>query len=54
MRAAEMRNKRLVVTDLPGTRVCSRPSLVRADGPRTVGYSTPTLHAKILVEPWPA
>jgi threonine dehydrogenase-like Zn-dependent dehydrogenase len=25
-----------------GTRVCSRPSLVRADGPRTVGYSNDT------------
>src|SRR5258706_10631955 len=26
----------------PGTRVCSRPSLIRADGPRTVGYSNDT------------
>jgi threonine dehydrogenase-like Zn-dependent dehydrogenase len=26
----------------PGTRVCSRPSLVRPDGPRTVGYSNDT------------
>ena len=26
----------------PGTRVCSRPSLIRADGPRTVGYSHDT------------
>jgi threonine dehydrogenase-like Zn-dependent dehydrogenase len=26
----------------PGTRVCSRPSLVRAEGPRTVGYSNDT------------
>jgi threonine dehydrogenase-like Zn-dependent dehydrogenase len=25
-----------------GTRVCSRPSLIRADGPRTVGYSNDT------------
>ena len=25
-----------------GTRVCSRPALVRADGPRTVGYSNDT------------
>lgn len=25
-----------------GTRVCSRPSLLRADGPRTVGYSNDT------------
>jgi threonine dehydrogenase-like Zn-dependent dehydrogenase len=25
-----------------GTRVCSRPSLMRADGPRTVGYSNDT------------
>src|SRR5262247_4175141 len=26
----------------PGTRVCSRPSLIRQDGPRTVGYSNDT------------
>ena len=26
----------------PGTRVCSRPSLMRAEGPRTVGYSNDT------------
>ena len=26
----------------PGARVCSRPSLIRADGPRTVGYSNET------------
>jgi threonine dehydrogenase-like Zn-dependent dehydrogenase len=26
----------------PGARVCSRPSLIRADGPRTVGYSNDT------------
>ena len=26
----------------PGTRVCSRPSLIRADGPRAVGYSNDT------------
>jgi threonine dehydrogenase-like Zn-dependent dehydrogenase len=26
----------------PGTRVCSRPTLIRADGPRTVGYSNDT------------
>jgi threonine dehydrogenase-like Zn-dependent dehydrogenase len=26
----------------PGTRVCSRPSLIRADGPRTVGDSNDT------------
>jgi threonine dehydrogenase-like Zn-dependent dehydrogenase len=26
----------------PGTRVCSRPSLLRAEGPRTVGYSNDT------------
>src|ERR1700752_417127 len=25
-----------------GTRVCSRPSLIRAEGPRTVGYSNET------------
>jgi threonine dehydrogenase-like Zn-dependent dehydrogenase len=25
-----------------GARVCSRPSLIRADGPRTVGYSNDT------------
>ena len=26
----------------PGTRVCSRPALIRADGPRAVGYSNDT------------
>ena len=26
----------------PGTRVCSRPALIRPDGPRTVGYSNDT------------